>query len=53
MQGDAVLAVGAVADFLRIEPDLTLRKLRARLMFMNDSLWGKLSHGLLLGGLPE
>lgn len=43
----------AVADFLRIEPDLTMSKLRARLTFMNADLWGKLSRGLRLGGLAD
>jgi hypothetical protein len=42
-----------VTDFLRIEPDLTTSKLRARLMFMNPELWAKLSRGLRLGGLPD
>lgn len=46
-------ARASVADFLRIEPDLTMSKLRARLMFMNESLWGNLSRGLRLGGLPD
>jgi TolB-like protein/Flp pilus assembly protein TadD len=43
----------AVADMLRIEPDLTMRKLRARLMFMHDALWQNLSRGLKLAGLPD
>jgi TolB-like protein len=43
----------AITDMLRIEPDLTIRKLRARLMFMHDGLWQKLSRGLKLAGLPE
>lgn len=43
----------AIADMLRIEPDLTIRKLRARLIFMDDALWQKLSRGLKLAGLPD
>ncbi len=43
----------AIADMLRVEPDLTIRKLRARLMFMHDKLWQKLSRGLTLAGLPD
>jgi hypothetical protein len=43
----------AVADMLRIEPDLTMRKLRARLAYMHESLWDNLSRGLRLAGLPE
>lgn len=51
--GQVAPAKEAVAGFLRIEPDLTMAKLRARLMFMNEGLWGNLSRGLRLGGLPE
>lgn len=51
--GQVDAASKAVADFLDIERDLTLAKLRARLTFMNESLWKNLSHGLRLGGLPE
>jgi len=43
----------AIADMLRIEPDLTMRKLRARLLFMHDALWRNLSRGLKLAGLPD
>jgi hypothetical protein len=43
----------AVADMLRIEPDLTIRKLRARLMFMHDAPWQNLSRGLKRAGLPD
>jgi TolB-like protein len=51
--GQVAPAKEAAADFLRIEPDLTMSKLRTRLMFMNDNLWGNLSRGLRLAGLPE
>jgi tetratricopeptide (TPR) repeat protein len=51
--GEVEAPTKAVADMLRIEPDLTLRKLRARLMFMHEGLWEKLSHGLRLAGLPD
>jgi hypothetical protein len=42
-----------LTNFLRIEPDLTMSKLRARLMLMNEDLWAKLSRGLRLGGLAD
>ena len=51
--GQADAPAGAVADMLRVEPDLTIRKLRTRLMFMHDKLWQKLSRGLTLAGLPD
>jgi len=51
--GETDVAAGAVADMLRVEPDLTIRKLRARLMFMHDSLWQTLSRGLTRAGLPD
>ena len=51
--GETEAPAGAIADMLRIEPDLTMRKLRARLMFMHDPLWQKLSRGLTLAGLPD
>ena len=31
----------------------SMRKLRARLMFMHDALWQNLSRGLKLAGLPD
>jgi TolB-like protein len=51
--GNIEAASDAVAQFLRIEPDLTIAKLRARLVFMNPDLWNNLTHGLRLGGLIE
>jgi len=51
--GQIDAASEAVADFLRIEPGLTLARLRSRLLFMNEGLWEKLSKGLLLAGLPN
>ena len=49
--GNIEAASVAVAQFLRIEPDLTIEKLRARLIFMNPGLWSNLTRGLRLGGL--
>jgi tetratricopeptide (TPR) repeat protein len=51
--GQVGSAGGTVSDMLKIEPDLTLRKLHARLLFMHEELWQKLSHGLRLAGLPD
>lgn len=51
--GENEAPAAALADMLRVEPDLTIRKLRARLMFMHDELWEKLSRGLRLAGLPD
>jgi TolB-like protein len=51
--GQTDVPAGAVADMLRVEPDLTIRKLRRRLMFMHDKLWERLSRGLRLAGLPD
>jgi tetratricopeptide (TPR) repeat protein len=46
-------AAAAVHRLLRIEPQLTLSSLRARVMFMDESVWDKLADGLRLAGLPE
>jgi hypothetical protein len=51
--GEVEAAKEAVQEFLHIEPDLTVDKLHARLMFMNEGLWGNLSQGLRLAGLPD
>jgi hypothetical protein len=40
-------------DILKNEPQLTLRLLRSRLMFLHESGWEKFSDGLRLAGLPE
>jgi TolB-like protein len=51
--GDRQGANQAVEEALRIQPDLTLSNLRAWLKFMPESIWGKISDGLRLAGLPE
>jgi TolB-like protein len=53
MQGDTDAAAAVVREILDIEPDLTLSKLRTRLMFMIDRYWSRLSDGLRRAGLPE
>jgi hypothetical protein len=40
-------------EVLKIEPQLTLSKLRARLMHYDESVWNKFADGLRLAGLPE
>lgn len=43
----------ALEDMLRIEPDLTLARLRARLLGIDNRVWNKVAEGLRLAGLPE
>jgi TolB-like protein/Tfp pilus assembly protein PilF len=52
-KGEADKAAAAMRETLDIEPDLTLTKLRARLMFMSDGCWTRFSDGLRGAGLPE
>jgi TolB-like protein len=52
-QGEADKAAAVMREILDIEPDLTLTKLRARLMFMSDWCWTSFSDGLRGAGLPE
>jgi tetratricopeptide (TPR) repeat protein len=42
-----------IADLLRIEPDLTVTKLRWRLRQMDESVLSPFAEGLRLAGLPE
>jgi hypothetical protein len=46
MHGDTDAAAAVVRDILDIEPNLTLSKLRARLMFLNDLGWSPFAEGL-------
>ena len=43
----------ALKDMLKIEPHLTLAKLRRRLLGIDDRVWDKVAEGLRLAGLPE
>jgi len=52
-QGEADKAAVVVREMLDIEPELTLTKLRARLMFLSDWCWSRYSDGLRCAGLPE
>ena len=38
---------------LKIEPHLTLSKLAARLLGIDDRVWNKVAQGLRFAGLPE
>ena len=40
-------------EVLNVEPQLTLTKLRARLMFMEEEIWHDYAAALRLAGLPE
>jgi TolB-like protein len=51
--GQREQASQVMADILKNEPQLTLRLLRSRLMFLHESGWEKFSDGLRLAGLPE
>ncbi len=52
-QGEEEKANVAIRKVLDMEPDLTLTKLRTRLMFMSDWCWTRFSDGLRAAGLPE
>ena len=51
--GDKEKATKALQDMLKIEPHLTLSKLEARLLGIDDGVWNKVAQGLRLAGLPE
>jgi hypothetical protein len=40
-------------EILEIEPELTLTKLRARLMFLSDWCWSRYAAGLRGAGMPD
>ena len=42
-----------MTEVLRIDPQLTRAKLRARLAFMPESLWNNFAEGLRIAGLPD
>ena len=46
-------AAEAIRGVLRVEPQLTLTKLRARLMFIDEKTWNDYSAALRVAGLPE
>jgi hypothetical protein len=46
-------AAEAIREVLAVEPQLTLTKLRARLMFIEEKVWRDYAAALHLAGLPE
>ena len=46
-------AAALMQDVLKIDPQLTVSKMRARLPFMHDRLWTVYADGLRRAGLPE
>ena len=52
-QGRLDNAAEVVREVLNIEPQLTLTKLRARSMYMEENIWNDYSAALRLAGLPE
>jgi len=52
-QGRLDDAAEVVREVLNIEPQLTLTKLRARSMYMEENSWNDYSAALRLAGLPE
>lgn len=51
--GQREAAAATLRKLLKIDPNLTISGLRARLMFMNQSVWQSYADGLRLAGLPE
>jgi TolB-like protein/Tfp pilus assembly protein PilF len=52
-QGDGDKAAAVMREILEIEPELTLTKLRARLMFLSDWCWSRYAAGLRGAGMPD
>jgi TolB-like protein len=53
MLGQRERAAEIVQEVLKMEPQLTLTRLRARLRGMDEGVWSKWAQGLRLAGLPE
>jgi tetratricopeptide (TPR) repeat protein len=51
--GQRKKAADVIREVLKIEPQLTLPKLRGRTTFLEDSAWAKYEEALRLAGLPE
>ena len=51
--GQREKADAAIQQLLKIEPQLSLSRLRARLMFMDERVWVLFSEGLRLAGMPD
>ena len=46
-------AAKALQDMFKIEPHLTLSRLRTRLLGIDEGVWNKVAEGLRLAGLPD
>jgi len=53
MLGRRERAAEIVQEVLKMEPQLTLTRLRARLRGMDERIWSKWAEGLRIAGLPE
>ena len=53
MLGEIEKAANVIQEVLKIEPQLTLSKLRARTRFIDERSWEAFANGLLLAGLPQ
>jgi TolB-like protein/DNA-binding CsgD family transcriptional regulator len=51
--GQREAAAAALRELLKIDPTLTISRLRARLMFMHETVWRTYADGLRLAGLRE
>jgi TolB-like protein/Flp pilus assembly protein TadD len=51
--GEKEKAAATMAEVLKIEPQLTLSRLRARTMYTSEDVWLKTAEGLRLAGMPE
>jgi TolB-like protein/Flp pilus assembly protein TadD len=51
--GDKEKAAAAVAELRKIEPELTISRLRARTANTEQGVWRNLAEGLRLAGMPE
>jgi Flp pilus assembly protein TadD len=51
--GQKEKAANALRQVLEIEPQLTLSRLRSRLLGIGEGVWSKVAEGLRLAGLPE
>jgi len=51
--GESDRAAAAMAEVLKIEPQLTLSGLRARTMSAREDVWLKTAEGLRLAGMPD
>jgi tetratricopeptide (TPR) repeat protein len=51
--GQTEKAAEAMREMLKLQPQLTLSRLRARSMFYEEGVWNNLADGLRRAGLPE